>query len=443
MPSFLIAGAGGREAAFAKLLSREARLYAIMGHENPQIAACARSSGGQYAVGDADDPNVVLDFARQHMPDYVFVNADQPLANGVIDALLDADFRAVGATRAASRIEWDKVYSMEVMREACPEYTPFYRTVSDESELAEAISEFESRSLQVVVKPQGLTGGKGVKVMPEHLHTYADCSRYASSILEDRGEKALLVERLQGPEFTMMGLTDGRHLVASPASYDYPFRYAGDSGPGTGGMGCFTAAGMRLPFMSEQDTNDCIAVMQKVIDKLRDEGSPFTGVLNGGFFKTPRGIRFMEFNARFGDPEALNVLSVMETPLAEVVQRMWDGTLSEGSVGFSGKASVSKYLVARQYPDPSPHPIYFKLDAISAEADDISVFFASCVGADGTYETLRKSRVAAFCATAETVEEASSSVNIAIEKHFEGDLEYRRDIGSAENLRKLAAGHEG
>ena len=442
MPSFLIAGAGGREAAFAELLSRGARLYAIMGHENPQIADCARRSGGQYAVGDADDPGAVLDFARRHMPDYSFVNADQPLANGVIDALLGADFRAVGATRAASRIEWDKAYSMEVMSEACPEYTPFYRTVSDESELAEAISEFESRNLQVVVKPQGLTGGKGVKVMPEHLRTYADCSRYASSILRDRGEKALLVERLQGPEFTLMGLTDGRHLVASPASYDYPFRCEGDSGPGTGGMGCFTAAGMRLPFMSEQDADDCAAVMQKVIDKLRDAGSPFTGVLNGGFFKTPRGIRFMEFNARFGDPEALNVLSVMETPLSEVVQRMWDGTLSD-SVSFSGKASVSKYLVAREYPDPSPHPIRFKLDAASAEADGIGVFFASCVGAGGTYETLRKSRVAAFCASAGTVEEASLSVDAAIEKYFEGDLEYRRDIGSPENLRKLAAGHEG
>ena len=441
MPSFLIAGAGGREAAFAELLSRGARLHAVMAHENPQIADCVRRSGGRYLVGDADDPGTVLGFAKQSAPDYAFVNADQPLANGVVDELIGAGFRAVGATRAASRIEWDKAYSMELMREACPEHTPFYRTVSDESELAAALSEFESRRLQVVVKPQGLTGGKGVKVMPEHLPTYADCSRYASEILRGRGEKALLVERLDGPEFTIMGLTDGRHLVVSPASYDYPFRFEGDAGPGTGGMGCFTAPGMRLPFMSAQDLDDCTGIMQRIIDRLREAGTPFTGVLNGGFFKTARGIRFMEFNARFGDPEGLNVLSVLETPLAEAVARMWDGTLSEGSVRFSGRASVSKYLVAREYPDPSPAPVRFRLDAAAAEAEGVRVFFASCVKAGGEYETLRKSRVAAFCATSETVEGASSSVDSAIENHFEGNLEYRRDIGSAENLRGLAADH--
>lgn len=441
MLSFLIAGSGGREAAFAESLSRGARLHAIMAHENPQIADCVRRSGGQYAVGDADDPAAVLDFAKRHAPDYAFVNADQPLANGVIDALLAEGLRAVGATQAASRIEWDKAYSMEVMSEACPEYTPFYRTVSDERELKEAMSEFESRGLQVVVKPQGLTGGKGVKVMPEHLPAYADCSEYASAILRGRGEKAVLVERLDGPEFTVMGLTDGRHLVLSPASYDYPFRCEGDSGAGTGGMGCFTS-GARLPFMDGRDEADCAAVMQKVVDKLRGDGSPFTGVLNGGFFKTERGIRFMEFNARFGDPEALNVLSVLKTPLGEVLARMWDGTLS--SAEFSGEASVSKYLVARQYPDPSPEPVRFKLDAGAAGARGVKVFFASCVRADGGYRTLRKSRVAAFCATSETVEGASASVDSAIEAHFEGDLEYRRDIGSAENLRKLAAaGHVG
>lgn len=444
MLSFLIAGSGGREAAFAESLSRGARLHAVMAHENPQIADCVRRSGGRYAVGDADDPDTVLGFARQLSPDYAFVNADQPLANGVIDALLGAGIRAVGATRAASRIEWDKAYSMEVMSEACPEYTPFHRTVSDERELKEAMSEFESRGLQVVVKPQGLTGGKGVKVMPEHLPAYADCSEYASSVLRDRGEKAVLVERLDGPEFTVMGLTDGRHLVLSPASYDYPFRCEGDSGAGTGGMGCFTS-GARLPFMDGRDEADCAAIMRRVLDKLRGDGARFSGVLNGGFFKTARGIRFMEFNARFGDPECLNVLSVLKTPLDEAVMRMWDGTLSARAVGFSGESSVSKYLVAREYPDPSPEPVRFKLDAGAAEAGGARVFFASCVREpDGGYRTLRKSRVAAFCATSETVEDASSAVDSAIEEHFEGDLEYRRDIGSAQNLRKLAAaGHVG
>ena len=444
MAKFLIVGAGGREAAFAELLSETDRLYAVMAHENPQIADCARRSGGGYSVCDADDPRTVAEFAKRQGVETAFVNADQPLANGVVDALAEAGVRAVGATRSASRVEWDKAYAMDMMRDECPEFTPFYRTVSDRRELAEAMSEFESRRLQVVVKPQGLTGGKGVKVMPEHLPAYADCSAYAERIIAERAEKALLVERLDGPEFTLMGLTDGRHLQVSPASYDYPFRCEGDTGAGTGGMGCFTDADARLPFLQERDLADCAGIMQKIIDRLRGEGAPFTGVLNGGFFKTARGIRFMEFNARFGDPEGLNVLSVLETPLADVVSRMHEGSLSSGSARFARKASVSKYLVAREYPDPSPAPTVFGLDSDAAGADGVRVFFASCVRSGQRYETLKKSRVAAFCAVSGTVEGASSAVDSAIEKHFDGDLEYRRDIGSAQNLQKLAAaGHGG
>lgn len=437
---FLTVGAGAREAAFADLLSRGGRLCAAMQHENPQIADCARRSGGSYSVCDADDPKAVVDFARREGVDVAFVNADQALANGVVDALEGAGIGAVGATRAASRVEWDKVYAMEMMSEACPEFTPFYRVASDARQISEAVSEFESRRLQVVVKPQGLTGGKGVKVMPEHLATYADCAAYAERIVRERSEKALLVERLHGPEFTLMGLTDGRHLSVSPASYDYPFRREGDEGPGTGGMGCFTDARGRLPFMDERDAADCAGIMQRIIDVLRDAGAPFTGVLNGGFFKTARGIRFMEFNARFGDPECLNVLSVLKTPLADVLSRVRDGTLRSDSVQFERKASVSKYLVAREYPEPSPSPTSFALDAAGAEADGVRVFFASCVRNGAKYETLKKSRVAALCAVSETVEGASSAVDSAIARHFDGDLEYRRDIGSAGNLRKLAAG---
>ena len=157
----------------------DTRLYAVMEHENPLIADCVRQSGGEYTVGDPNDPAVVAAFAREHSIDYAFVNADQPLANGVVDALLGNGLRAIGGTREAARIEWDKVYSIETMRRVCPEFTPFYRVVSNAGELKEAMLEFESRGLGVAVKPQGLTGGRGVKVMPEHLPTYRDCTGYA------------------------------------------------------------------------------------------------------------------------------------------------------------------------------------------------------------------------------------------------------------------------
>ena len=445
MKRFLIVGSGGREAAFAARLTGEGEedvsLYAVMGHENDSIARCVRGSGGEFAVGDANDPGTVLDFAERHRIDHAFVNADQPLANGVVDSLIAGGIRAVGGTRGAARIEWDKAYAMDLMSRVCPEFTPFYRVVEDAGRVREAVAEFESGGRGIAVKPQGLTGGKGVKVMPEHLATYGDCTAYAESIIRDRGEKVVLVERIHGIEFTIMGITDGKNLVLAPASYDYPFRHAGDRGAGTGGMGCFTGPGGRLPFLTDGDLRDCEGIMRRVIDHMRETGLDFRGVLNGGFFKTREGIRFMEFNARFGDPEGINILCLLRGSFSELLQRMWEGTLSEGSVAFDGGASVTKYLVAKEYPEESAEAVRFSMDEEALEGAGVRTFLASCVRAGpGTYETLRRSRVAAFAAVADTVQEASDIVNAAIDGHVDvGGLEYRRDIGSVESLAGLEA----
>ena len=436
---FLIVGSGGREAAFAIKLMEDTRLYGVIGHENPLIADCIRESGGAYLVGDSDDPQTVLAFAKEHAIDYAFVNADQPLANGVVDALLKGGIKAIGGTQAATRIEWDKVYSMEMMGRVCPEFTPRHVVASDAESVSEALSEFESCGTEVVVKPQGLTGGKGVKVMPIHLPTYEDCRDYAMSLLESRpGESVLLVEKLYGIEFTIMGITDGVHLVLSPASYDYPFRYEGDRGPGTGGMGCFTAAEKKLPFMTDGDLEDCRTILQRTIDETRRMGHAFAGVLNGGFFKTKNGIRFMEFNGRFGDPEGLNVLSVLKGSFADLLIRLWDQTATEDAVSFLNKASVVKYLVAKEYPEASESATTFTVNEEAIGQMGVKTYFASCTKTGPSeYTTLKKSRVVAFGALADTIQGASHLVDRAIDGHVEGSLEFRRDIGSDESLKSL------
>ena len=436
---FLIVGGGGRECAFAARLAKDSRVYAVASHENPQIARYARESGGAYAVADHNNPRTVRAFAKRHSVDYAFVNSDQPLANGVVDALLRGGFRAVGATRAASRLEWDKAYAIRMMERLRPDITPFHRIVSDEGGIDAAIGEFRSGMYDVVVKPQGLTGGKGVKVMPEHLFDYNECAEYASSLLAGGpGGKVLLVERLEGIEFTVMGITDGRRLVLAPATYDYPFRCEGDTGAGTGGMGCFTGPRGKLPFLNGMDLEDCRWAMQAVIDEMRSRGHPFSGVLNGGFFKTRDGIKFMEFNARFGDPEGINVLSLLRGPFSELLARVWDGKLAGKAVRFDPRASVTKYLVAKEYPGESPEASEFSVDEGAAAKMGVATFLASCVGAGGNrYRTLKKSRVAAFGAVSDTVRRASSLVDRAIDSHVRGDLEYRRDVGSRESLHSL------
>ena len=442
---FLICGSGGREAAFASRLAEDARLYAVVGHENPGIVDSVDRSGGAYAVGDAGDPGAVAAFAKRHSVDYALVNADQPLANGVVDALLGAGIRTAGATRAASRVEWDKIYSTGLVERACPEIAPLSAVARSGEEADAAVDMFRSRGMQVVVKPEGLTGGKGVKVMPEHLATHADAAAYARSLLAKGrpGGGVLLVERLEGAEFTIMGITDGRRLELAPATYDYPYRLEGDAGPGTGGMGCFTEASGRLPFLSDADVERCRSAMERVVAALRDEGHPFNGVLNGGFFKTAGGIRFMEFNARFGDPEVLNVLSVMEGRLSDVVAGLAGGALPGGAARFAKKASVTKYLVAKEYPGESEHAVSFSVDEEAVASAGVDIIPASCVragaGGGGRYETIRKSRAMAFGAVAGAVEEAAGMVDAAIDGHFKGALEYRRDIGSAANLERLRA----
>ena len=434
---FLIAGSGGREAMFAAKLAEDTQLYAVIGHENPLIIQCVKRSGGEYTVGNPSDPDVILDFARKHKIDYAFVNADEPLACGVVDALLKDGIKAIGGTKEATRIEWDKVYSIEMMQNKCPQFTPFYRVVSRMQDLQKTISEFESREMQIVVKPRGLTGGKGVKVMPEHLHTWEDCIDYSSKLIETDGS-VLLVERLYGIEFTIMGITDGKSLVMSPASYDYPFRLEGDRGAGTGGMGCFTGPDGRLPFLTNKDLQDCKEIMQKIIDEMRDMGLSFNGVLNGGFFKTRDGIRFMEFNGRFGDPECLNILAILEGSFSELLVHICNGTLSEYHTSFDRKASVTKYLVAKEYPDHSSTATQFTIDEEAVKERGIQMIAASCVKLDGKYETLKKSRVCAFVAVSDDIADASSKINDVIDSCVSSTLEYRRDIGSVENLARLA-----
>lgn len=436
---FMIVGSGGRESAFAVKLCEDAMVFAVISHENPTIIDCVTASGGNYLIGNPNNPETVLKFATDNHVDYVFVSADEPLANGVVDVLLKNNIKAIGGIKEATRIEWDKVYSIEMMKKTCPEFTPFYLTVSTPAEIEPAINQFIQQGLSVVVKPQGLTGGKGVKVMPEHLATYQDAIGYATDLLQEKpNEKVLLVEKLHGIEFTIMGITDGTTLVLSPASYDYPFRLDDDLGPGTGGMGCFTNCEKKLPFMTDTDLNNCQLIMQRIIDEMRSNGLIFNGVLNGGFFITSQGIRFMEFNSRFGDPEALNILTILQSSFSTLLENIWDKTLSEDRIKFLKEASVIKYLVAKEYPYESANVINFTVDTTAIKNMGLNVFYAACVKTgENSYQTLKKSRVIAIGATSKSIEEASLKIDQAIELYVTGDLEYRKDIGSKTHLEKL------
>lgn len=430
----LVVGGGGRESAIATRLAASGRVCAIAPHENPTLVAVVRETGGAFAVGDPSDPAVVASFAAKERVDLAFVSADAPLEAGVVDALIKAGIATIGPTRDGARIEWDKHYATEVVRAAAPEILPATWYVRDRVEIERAFSEIRDRRMPIVVKPLGLTGGKGVKVMGPHLADLDAAERYARELLDADGS-ALLVEKIVGIEFTIMALTDGEHVVMAPCSYDHPYRDVGDVGPGTGGMGAFTCADGSFPFLCAADLQVCESVMAATLARLREDGRRFNGVLNGGFFATRRGIRFMEFNARFGDPEGMNIMLVMETPLVDVLHATLERSLTSDGVSFSGQASVTKYLVSPDYARRPGRGYEFEIDVEAARRAGAEVFFGAAEAVGGTvYRSIGNSRCVAIGAVGNDVPSASRIVEGAILECVRGPLEWRHDIGTPDYL---------
>ncbi|MHB1770568.1 MAG: phosphoribosylamine--glycine ligase [Acidimicrobiales bacterium] len=435
----LVIGGGGREAAIAWQLAKTDTVFCLAGHENPSLLEAAHQSGGRFAIVSPTDGEAVAQFAKANDIELAFVSADAPLEAGVVDALLDAAIPTVGPRRAGARIEWDKRFALELMREILPQFTPRFWVIESVDRLEAIFAEIAAAAIDIVVKPQGLTAGKGVKVMGPHLSSLQDAKAYTRELLEARpAECVLIVEKCTGHEFTLMCLTDGVSMVAPPATYDYPYRFAGDTGPGTGGMGAFSGTPV-LPFLSMAQYRESVGIAKTVLAALSSRGISFNGVLNLGLFCTPQGLKFMEFNARFGDPEAMNILMVLETPLADVLRYIASRELDALEVRYSSAASVVKYLVSPEYALTSGVQHHFELDVAAIEKEGLKVFFSSAAhetGASG-YRTVGNSRAVAVGATAGTAQEASERIERALSAHVKGPLEWRRDIGSAQYIGEL------
>jgi phosphoribosylamine--glycine ligase len=421
-------------------MAEHSELYAFAGHVNPSLLRYADASGGRLQTGDVCDAAAVAAFAREHEIDLAMVSADEPLQAGVVDALLAQGTAAVGPTRDGAEIEWNKVFARELLLDVAPEATPRLRVVDATERVDEAVASFGDAP--VVVKPSGLTGGKGVKVMGPHLASHADAADYARSLLADRrhGDAVLIEEKIVGAEFTIQAISDGNTVVFPPSTYDYPYRFDGDEGPGTGGMGSLTMPGPTLPFMSSAHYAQACSIVQRVIERLGAEGRRFTGVMNSGFFATADGVRVIEFNARFGDPECMNIMSLFEGSWPRVMQRICDGELAREDVVLREDASLVLYLVSPDYALGSSTPptsYEFELDVAALQRDGCEAFFASAVQVgENAYRTLGTSRAVALVTTAPTL--AAAHERIVAGAETVGTLQWRREVGDERYLDRLA-----
>ncbi|MDD1661701.1 MAG: phosphoribosylamine--glycine ligase [Methanomicrobiales archaeon] len=419
----LLVGSGGREHAMAEAITRdgEVSLYAFMAKRNPGIARVAQG----VQLGRETDTGKARDFAVRSGVDYAIIGPEAPLEAGIVDLLEESGVPCAGPTRAAARLETDKAFCRDMMAAhgiaGCPRYRVFHDT-------AEAVAFIEDHEGDLAVKPIGLTGGKGVRVMGEQVDR-----KGAIAYVKSLPGGVVLEERLIGEEFTLQAFVDGSRLVPAPLVQDHKRAMEGDTGPNTGGMGSYSMPDHRLPFVTEEDERKAIRIMEDAIRALARDGFPYRGILYGQFMNTKEGPRVVEFNARFGDPEAMNILPIMTASLAEVVCSIIEGTLSGSKVGFANKATVCKYIVPEGYPEAprSGESIAF------GETSGARLYYGNVEERDGSLAT-QASRTLAFVGIADTLEEAEGMAEGAASS-VRGRVYHRRDIGTRDLLaRRLA-----
>ncbi len=410
----LLVGGGGREHAIARAVAasdRDVELYAAASNRNPGIAALAAG----YETTAETDPAAVVAAAEAVDATLAVVGPEAPLAAGVADALADAGVHAFGPTAAAARIETDKAFQRRFMAEHDVPGTPEFAVFDD---VEAACGYIDDADGDLAVKPAGLTGGKGVRVIGDQVTPEA-----AKAYLRESGyDRVVLEERLVGEEVTVQALVANGSVRPTPAVQDHKRAYEGDDGPNTGGMGSYSDAGPSLPFMTADDYDRCVEIIEATVDALPD----YTGVLYGQFMLTADGPKVVEFNARFGDPEAMNTLPVLETDFVDVLTAARDGEpLPE--LAFAPQATVCKYAVPEGYPTDPRAGARVAID--EAGAGDALLFFASVDERDdGVYTTT--SRSFAVVGVADTIPEAEAIAEDALQAAGTEGLRVRHDIGT-------------
>ena len=402
----LVVGSGGREHALAWKLSQSPELEALH---------CAPGNPGMAALGDchpvrAEDAEGLLDLARALEIDLVVVGPEAPLVAGLADHLRHAGIAVFGPGREAARIEGSKTFAKEVMAAAGVPATPTLPIARP----------------PCVVKADGLAAGKGAFV----CRTQEDVDR-AIARASRLSETLVIEELIEAQEVSIFALCDGQEVVPLPAAQDYKRVGDGDTGPNTGGMGCYSP----FPGVSEQVGEIVEAVHRPVVAELARRGTPFVGALYAGVFLTDDGPLVFEFNCRFGDPETQVILPRVEGDLLPALAAASSGGLAGVSVSETDEAAVTVALAAGSYPESGDTGT--PIDGVEeAEAAGAIVFHAGTALRDGRLVT-NGGRILNVTGVGSSIAEARERAYAGVERiHFEG-CRYRTDIalGVAEGAR--------
>jgi phosphoribosylamine--glycine ligase len=338
------------------------------------------------------------------------------------------DIPVVGPTRQLAQIETSKGFTRELLEKynigASPRYRRF-KTMHGASEFIDDLGD------NYVVKFDGLMGGKGVKVAGEHLHSKEEALIYCKQLVDGSGTY-IIEEKIFGEEFSLMSFCDGRKLAHMPAVQDHKRAYEGDIGPNTGGMGSYSDSNHSLPFLTEQDISDAREVNERVFHALIDEtGQGYKGILYGGFMITGHGIKLIEYNARFGDPEVMNLLTLLDSDFSEICYNITQGNL--GNVIFRNESSVCKYIVPEGYGSNPREDATLIVNP--GYAQTASLYYAAVNQIDGQITTT-SSRAAALVSSSSTITKAEEKCESGLNFISGDNLYVRHDIAKEGLIKK-------
>jgi len=412
----LIVGNGGREHALTYAISgyRGVEIHAT--RPNAGIAGLARAV--DIAPGDID---ALAAFAKDQAIDLTVVGPEAPLAAGIVDRFKAGGLRAFGPSGAAAMLETSKAFAHRVMDEAGVPSAAW----QEFSDYEAAVKYCEAQEYPLVVKADGLAAGKGVTIAPD----FDTADRALRTAMKDRqfgdsGSRVVVEEFLKGREMSFMAISDGQRVLPLPMSKDHKQVFDGNKGPNTGGMGAISP----VPFANATRQQEIVdTVIQPVIDWMRDYGTPFQGVLYAGLMDTAQGIRVLEFNVRFGDPETQALLPRLHGDLIEALMGAAEGDISGIRLSQSKLSSVVVVMASKGYPGAYEKDLEIKgLDSI---ADPLTyVFHAGTAMRDGRVVT-SGGRVLGVMGMGESIEAARSRAYESVAKISFSGAHFRRDIG--------------
>ena len=413
----LLLGSGGREHALLAKLA-----------ESPQAGRLwvAPGNGGMWQLAqradiDPESGGAVSAFAREHGIGLVVIGPEAPLVAGVADAVRAAGIPVFGPSGEAARIEGSKGFAKGVMaRAGVP--TASYRSFTDEGACVAYVRELAG---PCVVKADGLAAGKGVVVAQTTEEALAGVHACFSGAFGEAGSTVIVEELLEGPECSLLALTDGTTLVPLATSQDHKRALDGDRGPNTGGMGVYSP----VPILRDGELERMVEIEQRVVDQLREDGINYSGCLYGGFILTKDGPKVLEFNARFGDPETQVVLPRMRGDLVECLLACDGATLDPAMVSWADDWAVSVVLTSAGYPG------HYERGKVICGIDDanamegVIVYHAGTTLDDGGRVLTAGGRVLDVTAVAATFEDARNRAYEACDRIFFEGKTYRHDIG--------------